>query len=74
MPTMRKNLITGTKVKILKCGHYDVKNNTIGVFTQHMEGGIAVKVSGLFRKANELQYEPSTETVFVAEGDYEVLA
>lgn len=64
----------GQPVKILRCGHYDVKGDTIGEYVKDMPGGIAVKVTGQFRDALSRFSTEKTEIVFVSNGDYEFVA
>jgi hypothetical protein len=75
MPPVRKNLIAGSKINILRCNHYDVKGQTIGVYLHRMEkeGGIAVEVNGSFQDAYDRKMTEGKQTVFVADGEYEVL-
>lgn len=73
MPTVRKDLINGQKVKITKSNHADVPAGTIAIFREYKDDGIAVAVTRMFRPANSLQSKESTEIVWVDGDGFEVI-
>lgn len=66
-------MMKNRRVKILKCGHYDVPSGTEGEFVKHFEDGAEIRVTGQFKSAIGKKPEETTESVWVARGDFELI-